>query len=366
VTQIPMIDLKRNLATIRSEIDDAIARVLDSSAFVLGPELEAFEREFAAASGAKRCFGVADGTDALHLGLRAVGVGKGDEVIVPGLSFFATAEAVVHAGAKPVFVDVEPDILTLDPALVAKAITKRTKAIMPVHLYGHPYDHDAIAAAAPGLAIVEDAAEAHVAKYKGHVIGSLGDAAGFSFYPSKNLGAFGDGGAITTNRDDVAERVQSLRHHGQAKKDIHEEVGWTSRLDDIQAAILRVKLRHLDEWTKSRRMIASWYREALGSIKKVTLPVEREWAEAVYYLYVIRAPNRDEVVERLRGQGIGVGVHFPGPMHRQPAVAKIGVRAKKLKVSEKASTQLVSLPMYPEMEQADVETVAAALRVALK
>lgn len=365
MTQIPMIDLKANLAGIRAEIDEAIARVLDSSAFVLGPELEAFEREFASASGARHGIGVADGTDALHLSLRALGVGKGDEVIVPGLSFFATAEAVVHAGAKPVFVDVEPDILTLDPAHVAKAMTKRTKAIMPVHLYGHPYDHDAIAEAAPGIPIVEDAAEAHVAKYKGRLIGSLGDAAGFSFYPSKNLGAFGDGGAITTNRDDLNDRIRSLRHHGQATKDVHDEVGWTSRLDDIQAAILRVKLRHLDAWTKSRREIASWYREALGGIKKATIPVERDWAEAVYYLYVIRVPNRDAVVTKLREQGIGVGVHFPGPMHRQPAALKIPTRPKRLKVSEKASTQLISLPMYPEMEQADVEAVAAALRIAL-
>ncbi|GAC1408994.1 MAG: DegT/DnrJ/EryC1/StrS family aminotransferase [Actinomycetota bacterium] len=361
---IPVIDVSTSFAAIRPEIDAAVARVLDSGGFVLGAEMHAFEEDFAAAFGLGHVLGVADGTDALHLALRGLGVGPGDKVAIPAMTFFATAEAVVHAGATPVIVDVDEATSTMDPKAFAR-VAAEVKAVMPVHLYGHPADMDAIkeSASAHDVIVIEDAAQAHAAKYKGHNIGTLGDAAGFSFYPTKNLGGAGDGGAVATQRDDVAKRIVSLRHHGQSRKDIHDDIGWTSRLDDLQAAILRVRLRHLDAYTKARRQIAAWYREALGGLN-IDLPNEAEWAEAVYHLYVIRTEDRDRVAASLREDGIGCAVHYQVPLNRQPALVALGIPLAEAPVAERIVARQLTIPMYPEMTFADVERVASALRKA--
>lgn len=362
---IPVIDIPAAFAAVRPEIDAAIARVLDSGGFVLGAEMQAFEREFADAFDLGMVLGVADGTDALHLALRALGIGPGDRVAVPSLTFFATAEAVLHAGATPLVIDVDEATSTMDPAAF-DAVADQVSAVMPVHLYGHPADMDPIlaTAAARGVTVVEDAAQAHAARYKGRFVGGLADAAGFSFYPTKNLGCAGDGGAIATKREDVAERVRSLRHHGQSRKDMHDEVGWTSRLDDIQAAILRVRLAHLDEYTKARRQVAAWYRDALAGLALET-PHEAEWAESAYHLYVIRVDDRDRVAESLKADGVGCAVHYQVPLNRQPALEKLGVPQLDSPVAERIVARQLTLPMFPEMQLADVERVAAALKKAL-
>jgi dTDP-4-amino-4,6-dideoxygalactose transaminase len=361
---VPFLDFRAHVSAVRAEIDAAVARVLDSGWFVLGPEGEAFERELATALGASEVVTVANGTDALHLALRALGVGPGDEVVTTSLSAAFTALAIVQAGARPVFVDVDPATLNLDPRAVAAALTPRTRAILPVHLYGHPADLQPILdlAAGRGIAVLEDACQAHGARYRGRAVGTLAPLGALSFYPTKNLGALGDGGAVLAGDRDLAVRVRRLRNGGQSDRYRHEEPGVNSRLDEIQAAILRVSLRHLDAWTERRREIAAFYRRELEGAGLV-LPREQDYARAVYHLFVVRHPRRDELVEALRRDGIGTLIHYPIPLHRQPAFAAAGP-PPSLPVVEQAAAEVLSLPLYPELTDAQAAAVVAAVRKA--
>jgi dTDP-4-amino-4,6-dideoxygalactose transaminase len=348
---VPLVDLKAQYATIRHEIDPVVARVLAETSFIMGPEVKAFDAEFAEWIGAPHAMGVSSGTDALHLCLRALGVGAGDEVITSAMSFVATAEAIVMAGATPVFIDIDPRTCNIDPALIAAKLTPRTKAIIPVHLYGQPADMDPILelAKARGIAVIEDAAQAHGAKYKGRPVGTLGDAACFSFYPGKNLGAYGDAGAVTTTRDDLADRIRMIRDHGRRSKYEHLIDGYGNRIDALQAAILRVKLRHLTAWTAARRRLAAEYTAALTAAGIVPA-FGPSWADPVWHLYVIRAKDRPAVQAALKGAGYESGVHYPIPLHRQPVYHRLGYAAGSLPVAEAAANEVLSLPIFPEMD----------------
>ena len=360
--KIPLVDLKANYNSIKDEVDVAIRRVLENTSFILGTEVEGFERAFADYTGAEECVGVASGTSALHLSLVACGVRPGDEVITTAHTFIATAEAIVHAGATPVFVDIDPETYTIDPALVEAAITPRTRAIVPVHLYGHPADMRSLSdiALRHGLRIVEDAAQAHGAVANGSRCGSIGDLACFSFYPGKNLGGFGDGGAVTGNDSRLISLVRKLRDHGRTSKYVHEMVGYGERLDALQAAVLATKLPHLERWTEARRSHADGYRKLLHNVP-VGLPKERDWARHVYHLYVLRAPRRDELLEHLSRGGIGAGIHYPVPLHKQPAFQATH-SGMQLPQTEAAAAEIVSLPIYPEMSSDQVERVATAVK----
>ncbi len=359
---IPLVDLKAQYRSIKSEIDSAIHRVIDKSAFILGEEVEAFEEEFAEFCGANDCVGVASGTAALQLALLAYGIGPGDEVITTPFTFIATAEAISHCGATPVFVDIDPRSYNIDPTRVEAAITPRTKAIVPVHLYGQPADMDPLReiAGRHGLKVIEDAAQAHGAEYKGQRAGSLGDAACFSFYPGKNLGGYGDGGAVITNDPAIVHRVRSLRNHGRDSKYDHKEIGYGERLDALQAAILRVKLRHLEAWTEARQSHARRYGELLSECNVVT-PYELRDVRHVYHLYVIYTARRDELWAALRERGISAGIHYPIPLHRQPAYANQCDSDSGLTVAEKAAQSVLSLPLYPELSAQQVAEVASAV-----
>jgi dTDP-4-amino-4,6-dideoxygalactose transaminase len=363
---IPLVDLAAQYETIRPDIASAIARVLDRTQFILGPEVEEFERAFAAYCEARHAVGVGSGTAALHLALLACGIGPGDEVITTPHTFIATAEAISYTGGRPVFVDVEPDTMNLDPALVEAAIGPRTRAIIAVHLYGRPCDMARLGEIARrrGLVLVEDAAQAHGARLGGRRVGTFADAACFSFYPGKNLGAYGDAGAVVTGRDDIAARVRMLRDHGRCDKYTHETVGFGERLDALQAAILGVKLRHLEGWNARRRAAAARYRELLAGAP-LALPVETDGVESVYHLFVVRLPDRDRVLARLKQAGIGAGVHYPIPLHRQPAYADLGYAEGRLPHAERAAREVLSLPIYPEITDAQLVTVATALRSSL-
>ncbi|MBX3439313.1 MAG: DegT/DnrJ/EryC1/StrS family aminotransferase, partial [Planctomycetaceae bacterium] len=325
-------------------------------------EVELFEEEFAAYCGVRFAVGVANGTEALHLALRALDVGPGDEVITAGNSFAATSLAIVYAGATPVLVDVDPTDFNIDVSLIEEAITPRTKAILPVHLYGQAARMDEIRQIADrhGLKVVEDAAQAHGAELLGRRAGSFGDAAGFSFYPGKNLGAFGDGGAIVTDNEAVYERLKLLRNYGQRVKNVHSELGFNSRLDTLQAAVLLVKLRHLPTWTEQRRAVAAWYGELLAEAD-VVRPVERDDARHVYHLYVVRHPQRDVLIDELREQGIQCGVHYPHPLHQAAPFRDCRTVPDGLPVCTQLAQEIVSLPMYPELTRAQVTRVAAAV-----
>ena len=350
-TSVPFQDLGRLHASIEGEIRAAIDNVITNSSFVGAAASASFEERFAEAHGVRRALGVASGTDALALALRGLGIGPGDEVIVPSMTFVASAEAVVHAGATPVVVDVDPLTLLLDPQAVAAARTPRTAGVIAVHLYGHvvPFDHIE-GWKADGLAVVEDAAQAHLAAWNGRSVGSVGDAACFSFYPGKNLGAFGDGGAVLTNRADVADRVAVLRDHGRASKYLHDEIGWCSRLDGLQAAILEVKLGHLPTWTENRRVLAERYRERLSDR---LIP----WEDgAVHHLLVARpgADRRDTLQSSLASRGVGVGIHYPVALSQQPSMAPF---TNATPHAEAAAADILSLPMDPLMRLSDVEWV---------
>ncbi|MCA9978291.1 MAG: DegT/DnrJ/EryC1/StrS family aminotransferase, partial [Anaerolineales bacterium] len=307
--------------------------------------------------------GVASGTDAILLGLRALGVGPGDEVITVAHTAVATIAAIELAGATPVFVDIEPDTYTLDPALLAAAITPRSKAIIPVHLYGHPADLDPILALARQhkLYVLEDCAQAHGTRYHGKIVGSFGDAAAFSFYPTKNLGALGDGGAVVTRHDEVAERLLALRQYGWKQRYISETTGYNSRLDELQAALLRVKLAYLDGMNAARRRLANQYAQALAALP-LTLPAERPFARHVYHLYVIQTEQRDALRTHLQAQGIGTAIHYPQPVHHQPAYNHLGHGANSLPITENCAARILSLPMYPTMPEAHVAQVANAIK----
>jgi dTDP-4-amino-4,6-dideoxygalactose transaminase len=353
---IPLVDLRAQYRSIADEIDDAIRRVVDSQRFILGPEVEQFEQAFASFVGTPSAVGVASGTAALHLSLVACGIGQGDEVITTAHTFMATGEAISHAGATPVLVDIDPRTFTIDPERVDAAVTPRTRAIVPVHLYGHPADMGRLMEIADrrGLRVIEDAAQAHGATWNGEAVGTIGDLAAFSFFPGKNLGAYGDAGAVTGKSQDLLDKVRKLRDHGRASKYVHDEIGYGERMDALQAAILSVKLRHLGDWTESRRRIAARYSAGLAGTN-LRLPVEADWARHVYHLYVVRARRRDELQADLQAAGIGAGVHYPVPLHRQPAYASLS--AASLPHTDAAAAEVLSLPMYPEMTDDDVDFV---------
>jgi len=357
-------ELRSQYAAIREEIDAAIARVLERGWFVLGPEVEAFEAEFAAYCGARYGIGVGSGTEALHLALWACGVGPGDEVITVAHTAVPTINAISLTGARPVFVDVDPMTYTMDPAAAAAAVTPRTRALLPVHLYGHPADMAPLRELAErhGLWLIEDAAQAHGARYRGARVGTLGHLAAFSFYPTKNLGAYGDGGMVITNDATLAERVRRLRNYGQSDRYHHEVLGLNSRLDELQAAVLRVKLRHLDAWTAARRERAARYTAAL---RRAIPPTEAPWAQHVYHLYVVRVPQRAAVQEALARAGIGTLIHYPVPAHLQRAYAFLGVARGSLPVTERLAEEILSLPLYPELPLTQVDEVAATLEATL-
>jgi dTDP-3-amino-3,4,6-trideoxy-alpha-D-glucose transaminase len=360
---IPFVDLRGQLATVRPEIEAAVARVLDSGRFILGPEGEAFEAELAARVGAPHCVAVANGTEALQLALEALGVGAGDEVVTSPLTAAFTGLAILRAGARPVFADVDPLTLNLAPEAADRVVTQRTKALMPVHLYGHPADLDPLLALARdrGLALVEDACQAVGARYRGRPVGCLAGMGALSFYPTKNLGALGDGGAVLVDDAGRAQKLRQLRNGGQSDRYRHEVVGLNSRLDELQAAILRVGLRHLEAWTARRRALAAVYFQELQGAK-VRLPQEQPYATAVYHLFVIRHPRRDELMARLKERGIETLIHYPIPLHLQPAFAHLGGRAGHFPVAEAAARAILSLPLHPGMTDEQARLVAAAVR----
>jgi dTDP-4-amino-4,6-dideoxygalactose transaminase len=364
---IPMVDLAAQYGRIRAEVDGAMARVLETTAFIKGEDCGLFEKEFAAYCGAAHAVGVANGTDALILALRAYGVGPGDEVVTVANTFIATGEAILLNGARPVFVDVDPATFTMDPARLEAAITPRTKLVLPVHLYGHPADMDAIRAIAARhrLPVLEDAAQAHGAELRGRRAGTLGHAACFSFYPGKNLGAYGDAGMVVTDDGDFAARVRQIANHGGgANKYDNVVLGTNSRLDTLQAAVLRVKLRHLEAWNAERRARVAAYDRALADVPSLTLPREREGARSAWHLYTVRAADRATLQAALKQQGIATAVHYPRPIHLQPAMAAAGGRPGDLPVSERLSSEVLSLPLYPELPFEAIERVAAAVRAA--
>lgn len=361
--RVPFLDLHAAYLELKPEIDAAVARVLDSGWYILGPEVDAFEAEYAAYCEAEHAIGVANGLDALHLALLAMGVGPGDEVIVPSNTYIATWLAVSQCGATPVPVEPVEATYNIDPARIEAAITPATRVILPVHLYGQPADLDPILAIARkhGLRVLEDAAQAHGARYKGRRIGAHGDAVAWSFYPGKNLGALGDGGAVTTNDPELADRIRVLRNYGSRVKYVHEVKGFNSRLDSIQAAVLRVKLRVLDEWNARRRGIAQRYLAGLAS-SRLVLPQVPEWAEPVWHLFVVRHPERDALVKRLNEAGVGTLIHYPVPPHLQAAYAEMGFGVGAFPVAERMAGEVVSLPMGGQLQFEESEQLLSVLR----
>jgi len=357
--QIPFLDLKTPHIELRTELEAAFDRVLNSGWYILGKEVEAFESEFAAYCETKHCIGVANGLDALHLIVRGYGIGAGDEVIVPSNTYIATWLAVTHAGATPVPVEPDERTYNIDPDRIEKAITPKTKAIMVVHLYGQTADMDPINAIAQkhGLKVIEDCAQAHGARYKGRRAGSLGDAAGFSFYPGKNLGAIGDGGAVTTNDIELAGRIKVLRNYGSQIKYHNEVVGFNSRLDELQAALLRVKLAKLDEWNGRRKGLAAQYIEQLGSKANLVLPHVPDWVDPVWHLFVVRSQKRDDLQKQLANAGVGTMIHYPIPPHLQPAYENLGYKKGDFPISEAVHKSVISLPMEPSMKYSQVSLI---------
>lgn len=359
---IPFVDLKAQYESIRDEVGPAIQGILDSCQFTLGSEVVAFEKEFAAYSQAEHGIGVNSGTSALHVALLAAGVGPGDEVITVPFTFVATVAAVYYTGAKSVFVDIDPRTFTMDVTAIEAAITPRTKAILPVHLYGQPADMDPILEIARrhGLTVIEDAAQAHGAEYKGRRAGSIGDMGCFSFYPGKNLGAYGEGGMVVTGNPEYARTMRMLRDWGAEKKYEHVLKGYNYRLEGIQGAVLRVKLRHLEEWTEARRSAAARYDSLLAG-SGITTPEAMPYARHVYHVYAIRTTRRAAWQAALQGQGIHTGIHYPIPVHLLGAYADLGYKAGDFPVSEQAANEVLSLPMFPELTASQSETVCAAL-----
>jgi dTDP-4-amino-4,6-dideoxygalactose transaminase len=360
---VPYLDLKAQYQSIKPEIDAAITRVLDSGQFVLGAEVAAFEKNFASYCGAGDCIALNSGTSALHLALLAAGIGPGDEVITVPFTFVACVAAIVYAGARPVLVDIDPRSFTMDPALVEAAITPRTKAILPVHLYGQTADMDPIMQIARrhNLVVIEDAAQAHGAKYKARRAGNIGDMACFSFYPGKNLGAYGEGGAVTTSKPEYARTIRMLRDWGQDRKYHHLLRGYNYRMEGFQGAILGVKLRYLDRWTEARRTIVRKYNQLLAQCD-VETPAEMPWAYHVYHVYTLRADDRDGLQSALSAEGIQTGIHYPVPVHLQPAYSDLGYGPGAFPHSEEAASQVLSLPLFPEMTDAQIGAVTRVVR----
>ncbi len=362
-SKIQFVDLLRQYHDLQPEMDAAILRAIGRGDFILGEDVREFEKEFAAFNQAPHCIGVADGTDALHLALLALGVGPGDEVIVPTHTYIASVLAISNTGARPVLVDCDPEYYTIDVQAVESALTSRTKAIMPVHLYGHPADMDPILQIAKDrkLAVVEDTAQGHGATYKGRLCGTMGDIGCFSFYPGKNLGAYGDGGAVVTRDAGLAEKISLLRNYGQKVKYVHTMKGFNSRLDTVQAAILRVKLKHLARWNDQRRAAAARYGELLAGTK-LTLPTVAPYANPVWHLYVIQTADRTNLQRSLDEAGIAHGIHYPIPVHLQEAYRDLGYTQGSFPVTEALAPRILSLPMFPELRSDEIESVAREVK----
>jgi dTDP-4-amino-4,6-dideoxygalactose transaminase len=360
---IAYFDLPAQLRPLRQELDVAIAKTLDNCSFCLGPDVAQFERDFAAYCGAKYALGFNSGTSALHVALLLLNLKPGDEVISTPTTFVATSWAISYVGAKPVYVDIDDQTFNINPKLVENAITPRTKLILPVHLYGHPCDMDALLEISRKhkLPLVEDAAQAHGAKYRGQKVGTFGVMSEFSFYPGKNLGACGEGGALVTNDEAFAARARSLREHGSTQRYYHDEVGYNYRMEGIQGAVLGVKLKHLDRWTQERRRVAKRYHELLADTP-LQLPVEADYAESVYHLYVVRHPRREELKKHLEANQIGCALHYPVPLHLQKCYASLGYKAGDFPVAEKAARECLSLPMYGELTDDQIQRIAAVIR----
>jgi dTDP-4-amino-4,6-dideoxygalactose transaminase len=359
---IPLVDLKAQYASIKPEIDEAIHRVLDNCSYILGPEVAAFEQEFASYCSNAHGIGMSSGTAALHMALLAADVGPGDEVITTPFTFVATVSAIEYAGAKPVLVDIDPETFCIDVAALEAAVTPRTKALIPVHLFGQPADMDPILALArrKGLRVIEDAAQAHGAEYHGRRAGSLGDMACFSFYPAKNLGAVGEGGMVVTGDEALARKLRLLRDWGAERKYHHVIRDYNFRLEGIQGAVLRVKLRHLERWTEARRAIAARYDAALGAAGIAT-PVVRKGCRHVYHTYTIRLPQRDACQQALTERGIGTGIHYPVPVHLMPAYQDLGYRAGQFPQAERAAAEVLALPVFPELTEVQQQAVIDAV-----
>jgi len=360
---IPYFDLPAQLRGIRQEIDAALARTIDHCSFCLGPDVAQFEKDFATYLGAPHCVGCNSGTSALHLAMRLLGVGPGDEVITSPFTFVATSWAISYVGAKPVYVDIDDATFNLDPQRVERAITSRTAAILPVHLYGHPADLDPLLdiCRQHDLPLVEDAAQAHGAKYKGKAVGTFGRISCFSFYPGKNLGACGEGGALVTDNAAFAARARALREHGSTQRYHHDEIGFNYRMEGFQGAVLGVKLKHLEKWTNERRRVARRYHELLADTP-LQLPREAAWAESAWHLYVVRHPQRDQLKQHLEANQVGCALHYPLPLHLQKCYADLGFKAGDFPVAEKAARECLSLPIYPEMTGARIQRVATVIK----
>jgi dTDP-4-amino-4,6-dideoxygalactose transaminase len=365
--RIPFLDLRAHHRPLQAELQAAIQEVIDSGAFAGGPFVAKFEEEFAAFCGTRFAVGVGSGTEALWLSLLAYGVGAGDEVITVPATFMATAEAISFCGAKPVFVDIDERTYTLDPELLERAISPRTKAVIPVHLFGQMADMDPILEIAHRhrLRVIEDACQAHGAEYKGRKAGSIGDAGCYSFYPGKNLGAFGEAGAVVTNDRSLQEKMQMLRDHGQETKYHHAYIGWNARMDGIQAAVLRVKLGALDRGNAARRAHARLYNEHLGGREDLITPIEANYAKHVYHVYAVRVKGRDQLLHALAERGISCGIHYPIPIHRQQAYHSLGLRHGSFPVAERCAEEFLSLPMFPELTAEQIETVAREIKLQL-
>lgn len=362
--RVPFLDLKLQYESIRTEIDEAIKRVIEETAFAGGPFVEQFERDFAAYCHCKYAVAVGSGTEALWIPLVVLGIGPGDEVITVPNTFIATAEAISFCGATPVFVDVEPHTYTMDPSLVESAITPKTRAIIPVHLFGQMADMDPIIAIAEkyGLSVIEDSCQAHGARYKGdRRAGSMGDAGAFSFYPGKNLGAYGEGGAIVTNNEDLAHTMKMFRDHGQTVKYQHAMVGWNARMDGIQGAILSAKLKYLPSWNEARRRKARLYHDLLAGTDGIVPPREADYAHHVYHIYAIRTQYRDDLLKGLAEKEIYCGIHYPVPVHLQDAYGNLGLKRGSFPVAEQCCNEVLSLPMCPELTDTQIEYVAGAI-----
>ena len=362
--EVPFLDLKAQYATIRDEVHDAMNRVMEKTAFAGGPFVQEFEESFAVYCQTKYAVGVSNGTAALWLALAALEIGPGDEVITVPNTFIATAEAISFAGARPVFVDIDEQTHTMDPAAIEAAITPRTKAVIPVHLFGQMADLHPIMQVARkhNLYVIEDAAQAHGATYQGRRAGSIADIGCFSFYPGKNLGAYGEAGGVVTNDKDIADRIRMIRDHGQAKKYYHNIVGWNARMDGLQGAVLSVKLKYIDEWNESRRRHAGAYDELLQDVDGVISPKVAPYGTHVYHIYALRIQNRDDVIAELKQMGVSCGIHYPVPLHLQKAYADLDYKEGDFPISEKCCSEYVSLPMFPELTQEHIQHVVSSLK----
>ncbi|MEY4918089.1 MAG: dTDP-3-amino-3,6-dideoxy-alpha-D-galactopyranose transaminase [Verrucomicrobiota bacterium] len=360
---VPYLDLKAQIKPLRAEIDAAISKAIDNTSFCLGPDVVQFEKDFAKYCGAEHCVAFNSGTSAEHVGLMLLGVGQGDEVITTPYTFVATSWAISYVGAKPVFVDVDDATMNLNPKLIEQAITKKTKAVLPVHLYGQPFDVDGVREVCKkhNLPLMEDACQAHGAKYKGKMVGGLGEVSCFSFYPGKNLGAFGEGGALVTNNAEFAKRARSLREHGSTVRYYHDEVGFNYRMEGIQGAVLGIKLKHLAKWTSERQRVAKRYAELLADTP-LQLPTQPSYAESVWHLYVVRHPQREELKKHLEANGVGCALHYPLPLHLQKCYASLGYKPGDFPNAEKAAAQCLSLPIYPELTEEQILRVVEVVK----